>query len=67
VWPSFVESKGSFSSPQKEGRLTGAGVTGKLGRSTSVGKSVTLKALGICKAPSDIAELEEAAARPVFI
>lgn len=33
----------SLSCPQKLGRRIGAGVTGKLGRSTSVGKSVILR------------------------
>ena len=33
--------KASLSSPQKLGRRTGAGVTGRLGRSISVGKSVS--------------------------
>ena len=33
----------SLSSPQKFGRRTGAGVTGRLGRSTAEGKSVRIK------------------------
>jgi hypothetical protein len=32
-----------LSSPQNDGRVIGAGVTGRLGRSTSVGKSVNLR------------------------